>query len=73
MSNREQSRMFQGKLSGFANKDEKAFFTRMLRNYVKGHLIFNYGFDKKGEPIPYVVPQKLGTYEELKLLKNKTE
>jgi len=42
-------RKFLGKTEGFKDKEERHFFQRMLKAYLKGSKRFNFGIDKFGK------------------------
>ncbi len=49
---------FGGKISNFENDNERSYFTKMMKYYLKGKRYFNYGFsvkDGKLEPNVYEV------------------
>lgn len=48
-------RKFLGKTENFENKEERHFFQRMLRAYLKGHKEFAFGFRPNGMPKKHTV------------------
>lgn len=50
-------RKYLGKLSGFKSKDERQFYNKMLRAYLKGHTHFDHkrGPDPKFGILPFMV------------------
>lgn len=56
-------RKFLGKTDNFKDKEQKHFFQRMLRAYLQGKKVFNYGFSRSLTglvPNEYKVLQSMG-------------
>ena len=54
-----ETRKFLGKTENFKDKEERHFFQRMLRAYLKGSINFFFGFDHKGKPVQHKVLSSL--------------
>jgi len=61
MSNNKQRRLFLGKTEGFKDKQERSYYQKMLKAYLKGHEYFRYG--TKVTNIGQVVPNMVSVQQ----------
>ena len=60
MKDKNLTRVFLGKLSGFQSKQERNFEKKHLKSYLRGDVTFSYGYDNERKPKFYKVLSYLG-------------
>lgn len=61
-------RRFTGKFDSFENNQERNFYKKALKAYIRGWSQFRFGYDDLGMPVYHHTPQQYYNYENPELL-----